>query len=134
MQNSKYIFEVINGSIMNHVTGCFLREPGVLILLDTGSPIKIGEYKFCALYMDNITKKLPADLVNDQYELVKFNIAYPEFNFAPEGYYLTVDEICTLFNYLQNFTIGSEGWAKLKAMSLDELKTKLAQIKTWLEY
>lgn len=133
MQNPRYNFEVTNGSIMNHITGCLIQEPGVLILKDTGSPIGIGEYSGCEKRYNDIIAKLPAELVNEQYELIKFNVAYPNLGFQPEGYYLTVDEICTLFNYLQQFSIGAEGWAKLKALNVDELKAKLAQVATWLE-
>ena len=133
MQNPRYNFEVTNGSIMNHITGCLIQEPGVLILKDTGSPIGIGEYSGCEKRYNDIITKLPAELVNEQYELIKFNVAYPNLGFQPEGYYLTVDEICTLFNYLQQFSIGAEGWAKLKALNVDELKAKLAQVATWLE-
>lgn len=133
MPNSHYNFEVISGSIMNHVTGCLIQEPGVLILKDTGSPIKIGEYSICEKRYNDIIAKLPVDLVNEQYELIKFNVAYPNLGFQPEGYYLTVDEICTLFNYLQNFSIGAEGWEKLKSLDLNGLKAKLTQVATWLE-
>lgn len=133
MQNPRYNFEVTHGSIMNHASGCLIQEPGVLMLIDTGSPIKIGEYEMCKNYLETIAQKLPADLVNEQYELIKFNVAYPEFDFQPEGYNFTIDEICTLFNYLQNFTIGEDGWRKFKSMSLDEMKAKLAQVATWLE-
>lgn len=133
MKNSHYNFEVVNGSIMNKVTDCLIQEPGVLIMLDTGSPIKIGEYEWCENYFKHLLEKLPADLVNDQFQLIKFNVAYPELGFTPEGFYLTVDEICTLFNYLQNFSIGADGWSKLSKMSCEELKAKLAQVSTWLE-
>lgn len=118
---------------MNNATGCLIQEPGVLMMLDIGAPLKIGEYKWCEDYLNYILEKLPADFVNEQYQLIKFNVAHPELGFEPEGYNLTADEICTLFNYLQNFSIGREGWAKLSQMSGDELKNRLSEIKTRLD-
>ena len=131
--NKQYAFEVKGGSLMNNVTGCLIREPAVLMMLDTGSPVKLGEYEGCKAYYDKLISRIPEEWAKN-YELIKFNIAYPEFDFQPEGYNLTVDEVSTLFNYLQQFSIGPEGWQKLKELDLDGLKTKLAQVKTWLEY
>ena len=48
---------------------------------------------------------------------------YPEFNFVPEGYNFTIDEICTLINWWNN-SPGAEG-SKILTMSIDDAKDKL---------
>lgn len=127
----KMNFEVINGSIMNHVTGCLLQEPTIIMMKDIGAPLRFGDYEDVLAEFEDIRTKAPE--FADNYELINFNIAHPELNFAPEGYNFTAEEICNLFNYLQNFSIGAENWKEIKSFDLAALKERLASIGQMVE-
>ena len=132
----KMNFEVIDGSIMNHVTGCLLQEPTIIMMKDVGAPIRFGDYSELFDEFESIKNKfesrgLPEEAQN--YELINFNIAHPELGFAPEGYNFTANEICNLFNYLQNFSIGGEKWAEIKLLDYDALKQRLSEIGEMVE-
>ncbi len=133
----KMNFEVINGSIMNHVTGCLLQEPTIIMMKDIGAPLRFGDYSEVSAEFENIKNKFEACGLPEEiqgYELINFNIAHPELGFAPEGYNFTADEICNLFNYLQNFSIGGEKWAEIKSLDYDALKQRLSEIGGMVEH
>lgn len=128
----KINFEVINGSIMNYVTGCLMQEPTIIMMKDIGAPLRFGDYEDVLAEFEDIRARAPE--FADNYELINFNIAHPELNFAPEGYNFTADEVCNLFNYLQHFSIGAEKWAEIKSLDYDALKQRLSEIGEMIEH
>ena len=121
-------FEVICGSIMNHVTGCLLQEPAMIMMNSIGAPLKFGEYNQLKEYFDTFTSEMNQKGMKEfaeDYDLIKFNVAHPELGFEPEGYNFTAEEICTLFNWLQNCSIGGEKWKQFKSLSIDDMKEQL---------
>ena len=117
-----YPFEMCFNSIKNNTSGCLINEPAMIIMSDTGSPLKIGEKD----YIDEVFESLKDKELN--LELIHFNLAYPELGFAPKGYNFTPSEVCTLFNWLSSFSIGGDGWKKFKALSLDDMKEQLKSV------
>lgn len=117
-----YPFEMCFNSIKSNTTGCLINEPAMIIMSDFGKPLNIGEKEYIDNFFESI-KDTGLDL-----ELIHFNLAYPELGFAPEGYNFTPSEICTLFNWLSEFSIGGEGWKAFKSLSLDDMKKQLESV------
>lgn len=117
-----YSFEMCFNSIKSNTTGCLINEPAMIIMSDTGKPLKIGEREYIDKFFESL-KDTGLDL-----ELIHFNLAYPELGFAPEGYNFTPSEICTLFNWLSEFSIGGEGWKAFKSLPLDDMKKQLESV------
>ena len=131
----KYNFEIVYGSIMNHATGCLLQEPAMIMMTSLGAPLKLGEYNELKTYFDKFTSEMHqknAPELAEDYELIKFNVAHPDLDFAPEGFNFTADEICTLFNWLQNYSIGGDKWEQFKALSLEDMKEQLRLAKSMM--
>ena len=123
MEKHRRNFRMCYNSIENRQTGCLLEEPAVIMCKETGSPRKIGNYTSLEKYFE---EKLHNNA--EDYELIKFNMAYPELGFAPEGYNFTPSEICTLLNWVSECCIGAEAWNEFKAMPLEEMKVKLSKL------
>lgn len=62
----------------------------------------------------------------NEWKLISFNVQYPEFNFTPEGYNFTIDEICTLINWWSN-SPGSPG-SEILTMPINDVKDKLKML------
>lgn len=122
MRPHKYPFEMCFNSIRNTTTGCLLNDPAMIIMLDTGSPLKIGENDDMRAAFETI-KETGIDI-----ELIRFNLAYPELGFTPNGYNFTPSEICTLLNWLSSFSIGGDRWEQFKNLSLDDMKEQLQAV------
>ena len=113
---SKYPFEMCFNSIKNTNTSCLINDPAMIVNSNNGTPLKIGEREDIDKAFESL-KDTKLDL-----ELIHFNLAYPELGFAPDGYNFTPSEICTLFNWLSVFNIGSDRWKAFKELSLDDMK------------
>lgn len=103
-----------NKLIFNKVTQRFVDEPAIIMMKDIGSPLRLGEYKELERYFNSIPKEL-----NENFELIQLN----EFK-------LSAQEICNLFNYLQNYTIGKEKWDEIKSYNEGQMKEFLKWIET----
>lgn len=101
-----------NKLIFNKVTQRFVDEPAIIMMKDIGSPLRLGEYKELERYFNSIPKEL-----NENFELIQFN----EFK-------LSAQEICNLFNYLQNYSIGKEKWDEIKSYNEIQMKEFLKWI------
>lgn len=103
-----------NKLVFNKVTQRFVDEPAIIMMKDIGSPLRLGEYKELERYFNSIPKEL-----NENFELIQFN----EFK-------LSAQEICNLFNYLQNYSIGKEKWDEIKSYNEIQMKEFLKWIET----
>lgn len=103
-----------NKLVFNKVTQRFINEPAIIIMKDIGSPLRLGEYTELERYFNSIPKEL-----NENLELIQFN----EFK-------LSAQEICNLFNYLQNYSIGKEKWEEIKFYNEVQMKGFLKWIET----
>lgn len=122
IRSRKYPFEMCFNSIKSNISECLINEPAMIVMSDTGSPLKIGDKN----YIDEVFESLKDKGLD--LELIHFNLAYPELGFEPEGYNFTPSEICTLFNWLSVFSIGEDGWKKFKELSLDDMKEQLKSV------
>lgn len=123
-----------NGSMISRITHTILDEDiAVCITVDADDNSlilhKIGKMEFIKNYYDTAVQRLAGigcqDLANE-WKLISFNVQYPEFNFAPEDYNFTIDEICTLINWWNN-SPGAEG-SKILTMPIDDAKDKLEML------
>ena len=120
-----------NGSMLSRITGTMLDEDiAVCITIDANDNSlilhKIGKMAFIKDYYDTAVQRLASigcQEIANEWKLISFNVQYPEFNFVPEGYNFTIDEICTLINWWNN-SPGAEG-SKILTMSIDDAKDKL---------
>lgn len=134
-------YHVSNGSMYFKDNPCFWDED-IAIIVDIeedgiGTLLKVGRYEELKAYYDNMISKYISkglqDLANCQ-KLIKFNVKFegnkelgvPEF--APEGYNLTVDEICTIINRFSNYSLQNLG--EFFEMDLPSMKAK---IQKWQE-
>lgn len=123
-----------NGSMISRITGTILDEDiAICISIDADDNLliahKVGKMKQIRTYYDTTVQKLVSrgcQELASEWKLISFNVQYPEFSFAPEGYNFTIDEICTLINWWNN-SPGTEG-SKILSMSIDEAKDKLEML------
>ena len=123
-----------NGSMVSKITGTILDED-IAICISIGADDnlltahKVGKMKQIRTYYDTVVQKLVSIGFQEfasEWKLISFNVQYSEFNFAPEGYNFTIDEVCTLINWWNN-SPGAEG-SKILSMSADDAKDKLEML------
>lgn len=105
-------FEEIDGSIYCKLTGRILEHPAILVDLGTGTILKNADESIVKAYFttfcSEILKIEPKSVYN--YKVIVFD-KYKN---------LSVDEICTLMNYMRN-SIGPEKMRELLCMEPDHL-------------
>lgn len=123
-----------NGSILSHTNPGLMLDEQVTACITVDSDdnsitlMKYGNYAVMKDYYDTSISKLVASGLADlaaEWKLISFNIAYPELNFAPDGYNFTIDEICTLLNHWINVSLTP---ADILSMSVDDVKQRLASL------
>lgn len=127
-------WHVDNGSMISNSTHCMLDEDiSVCVSIDAIDNRlilhKVGKTSFIKEYYDTAVQRfidigLP-EMANE-WKLISFNVQYPEFNFTPEGYNFTIDEICTLINWWSN-SPGSPG-SEILTMPINDVKDKLKML------
>ena len=123
-----------NGSILSHMNAGLMLDERITacITVDANDHnltlMKYGNYDAMKNYYDTTVGKLVASGFSDmasEWKLISFNVAYPEFNFTPNGYNFTIDEICTLLNSWINISLTT---ADILSMSIEDIKEKLASL------
>ena len=127
-------WHVDNGSMISNSIHCMLDEDiSVCVSIDAIDKRlilhKVGKTSFIKEYYDTAVQRfidigLP-EMANE-WKLISFNVQYPEFNFTPEGYNFTIDEICTLINWWSN-SPGASG-SEILTMSINDVKNKLKML------
>lgn len=104
--HEKFDYYVQYGSIYSRSSGIMFGEDvTVLVDLSMGSLSKVGDKQWvekhfherCAKYQSMGMPEMANNLL-----CITFNIKYENLGFAPEGYNLDVDEVCTILNWLSN--------------------------------
>lgn len=112
-------FEEIDGSVYCKLTGTILEHPAILVDLETGTVLKNADEDIVKAYFgtfcSEILKIEPKSVYN--YKVIVFD-KYRN---------LSVDEICTLMNYMRN-SIGPEKMRELLSMRPEHLKEKLNKL------
>lgn len=128
-----------DGSMFFEDNSFFLDED-IAILVDidedgVGTLLKIGTTKNLQEYFDTAMQKCRennCEWLGETWKLISFNVKFeaneelglPEF--APQGYNLTVDEICTMINWFVN--CSCQNMRDFFNLPLDEIKAKLCSL------
>lgn len=132
-------WSVLYGSMKNKYSDCLLDED-IAILVDIeddgiGTFLKIGKYDSLNSYYTTMINKyaeLGHQELGEGLKLIKFNVKFegnPELgipDFAPDGYNLTVDEICTIVNWFAN--CSCQNMKQFFELSLDDLKEEIKRL------
>ena len=123
-----------HGSIMSRMNLGLMLDENITACITVDSDdkkltlMKYGNYDDMKKYYDTTIGKLIEAGFPDmaaEWQLISFNVAYPEFNFAPDGYNFTIDEICTLLNSWINISLTE---ADILSMSVEDIKQKIARL------
>lgn len=122
---------VENGSILSEYNNGLMLDEDTTILVDieTGTLLKYGHKNMVEKYYNKAVKesaKMQIDLC-DTWRLITFYVKHDELDFAPDGYNLDIDEICTIINWLNN-NIGGQAMSEFLNSSIEEIRTKIASL------
>lgn len=112
-------FKELDGSVYCELIGTIIEHPAVLVDLETGTVLKNTDEDivkaYFAAFCSEMLKIDPKSVYN--YKVIVFD-KYKN---------LSVDEICTLMNYMRN-SIGPEKMRELLSMKPENLKGKLSRL------
>lgn len=121
---------VENGSILSKYNSLMLDEDTtILVDVETGALLKYGHKAMVEKYYNKTVEKSAKAKIDlyDTWRLITFHVRYDEFDFAPDGYNLDIDEICTIINWFNNH-IGGQAMSDFLNSSIEKIRAKITSL------
>lgn len=116
--------EVKFGTIFNGKTGIAIDNMAIIVDSDAGM-MKYGEYETIEKYYQTLVEKF-SQAGHQEYVKGLILISFNRY----EGI-LTIDEICTLINYILLSSANGEQITRLMSLDKDALKAEIAKLKNY---
>lgn len=122
---------VENGSIFNDYISELMLDEDITILVDikTGILLRYGHKNMVERYFNKTVEKSVKAQIDmcSTWRLITFYVKHDELDFAPDGYNLDIDEICTIINWFNN-NIGGQAMSDFLNASIEEIRAKIASL------